>query len=470
MKSSVVERFALPLLLLATYLLSAAWALSTPIPSVSGPQAILWGNFHPDEISHIAVVRYLAQHHALPPYLLPYDTSVHPPLYHGLAAALYLLFAPLFGDDGAMRMIRLCSPLYGVGIVYLVYAATCRVATRQTALLAALLVALIPTRIDLGGAVTNENLAALGAAGVFAVLVGGLYDHQGFKPRQIALLTVYLCIGIGSKVTCLGLLPVVVLALLRQGYRRGQSLGEISGRLAAPVLGPLLCWGWWFVRNQILYGDPMRQVAANQLWDGMQPGFTFYHAVRHMSVLQYALSLGVQGWLSYWGKFDGFSRFLPRPAYLLPLAVELIALVGWWRLLRAAMPNLPTGQTGEIPLLAPREDNAQPGPLCPPPLRALLLLFALFAVFVVYVYFAYNWRHYTPQGRYFFVLLLPWGMLLAIGWQSALTRAVRRWATPLLLVLMVIVNLYVLYAVPRRLLMPLSLRRITTRAHYNASV
>src|SRR5690349_9336211 len=73
------------LLLLVPAVLSVWWALSIPVPV--GANTAEWGNFHPDESSHVAVFRFIAEHASLPPYRIPYDTSVHPPLYH-LAAGL----------------------------------------------------------------------------------------------------------------------------------------------------------------------------------------------------------------------------------------------------------------------------------------------------------------------------------------------------------------------------------------------
>jgi hypothetical protein len=81
-------------------------------------------------------------------------------------------------------------------------------------------------------------------------------------------------------------------------------------------------------------------------------------------------------------------------------------------------------------------------------MRAVAAAVLIFAVWVGAVFFAYNWRHCSPQGRYFFVLLLPFGVLSAYGWRGAFSGAHRRRAELALPALLLAVNLYALLTVP----------------------
>lgn len=449
-------RLALPAILVCTFLLSLAWALATPVAHIV-PTDLVWGNFHPDEGSHVAVIDFMATHRALPPYRDLYATSVHPPLYHGMGALVYgLAVAGGASYDRAMLMVRVCTAFCGVGIVYLTFAATRRVASRETAIFAALLVALVPMRASLGGGVNNENLAALGAAGVLATLVGGFCASDGFTYRRALLLTLYLVVGIGSKITCLGLLPVALFAVVWRGRMRKQRSVVTAASMAMIVLVPLVCWGWWFARNQRLYGDPFRQHIVDRMWNTVQPGYAAIAAIRPLPVWSYALSVILHGYLSFWGKFDGFRYYMPLPVYALPLVLEIVGLIGLRRLLR---PPDPDAEGGIVANMSHRRETfLLPGQW--ENFRRLALLFALYAAFVVVIFLRYNWTHFTPQGRYFFVLLIPYGMLFALGWRAALSPRAQRWATPTLLGLMLALNLYVLYVVPHRISMPLGIEKL----------
>ena len=170
----------------------------------------------------------MAEHGTLPPYVWPYDTSVHPPLYHALASLVFRIFAPRFGSPAALLAIRLLTGLCAPGIVYLAYRSARNFTSRSGALLAATFVLLVPMRASLSGGITNENLAALGAAGAFAVLLGGVRGRAGFTPRRLVLLMLWTVVGVGSKLTCLGLLPAAAIALIDAGRRRRRH--SCSGR------------------------------------------------------------------------------------------------------------------------------------------------------------------------------------------------------------------------------------------------
>ena len=219
-------------MLALTYALSALWSLTTTAPITVASTRIF-----PDETSHADVARYLAAHGSLPPYTMTYATSVHPPLYHLLVAVLLSLVAPVVGMYRALIVARLATIFCSVGVVYLTYRAARHFGSRTLALTAASLVALIPTRILIGGGLTNENLAALGAAGTLAVLVGGMRGREGFTPRALSLLAFYLVVGIGSKITCLGLLPAAMAAVLWKGWRQSKPwMASLLPALAPPVV------------------------------------------------------------------------------------------------------------------------------------------------------------------------------------------------------------------------------------------
>ncbi len=237
----------------------------------------------PDEADHLAYAAYIATEHRLPEGTWMTQAK-HPPLYHVLAAGVagwagmdtgFLRANPDSGftpdaspnffihttleawpwRDGplAMHLARLVSVLAGVGLVAAAYALGRVIwpGWRAGALAAAAFVAFLPESLFVGGAMSNDILAALLAT---LALWMALWSR---KPRHALLAGVIMGLGLWAKVSVAALWPVVCLAMLAQGRRQGRSwasalvLPLIAGLVALLVTAP------WFLRNRQLYGDWM---------------------------------------------------------------------------------------------------------------------------------------------------------------------------------------------------------------------
>jgi 4-amino-4-deoxy-L-arabinose transferase-like glycosyltransferase len=390
-------------------LLSTAWVIAVPFS-----RATL--NWHPDEGSHLAVIRFEALYGRLPPYSAPYDTSVHPPLYHALGAVIWASVAPAFGSDAAVVAVRGLSLVCGLATVLLVGRGVGVLWGRSVGFLASLIVGLVPMRVSLSAAVNNDNLAAVAAAGVLAVLASGL--RWGFPRRRVVALTLWCALGVGAKVTCLGLVPVALLGLVWSSRRRCDPIPAVRSTVGL-VLSCVLLSGWWYVRNIALYGDPLRARAADRLWSGVQPGFSHLHTQTGVSVGRYLVSAVSLANDSFWGVFDAMSSALPVPVYYGLGLCLVLALV-------RALPRAYRGRAR----------------------REWLVLVGMYAAFVVVVFALYNWKHYTPQGRYLFVLLSPFGAVFASGWLRLFPSASRRGASGALIASLVALNLFCLVRYP----------------------
>lgn len=382
--------------LLLALLSGLAWALRIPV--VEGAESA-FANWNPDEYSHVSVVKYIAGQHRLPPYTHLYATSIHPPLYHLAGALLYALCQ-------ATLVVRLFSALLGVGTVYFVYRAAVVWTDRPTALLAAALVTLIPMRASLSGAVNNENLVTLAAAGFFAALAEQLASTT--TRRHGLYIALWVALAIGSKTTGFGL----VLALV-YGVGTVRGVRPALAALALTIGLTVLSSGWWYAYNALHYGDPLRKLAADRLWDPLQPGYDG-------SGLTYFLRLGVLAFHSFWGVFHAMRDALPSGVYKAVLLVQLLSGIGWglsWR--HFAKPT-----------------------------RQWWIAAGLFALSVTAIFLLFNLRHYTPQGRYFYVLLAPWGAATALGWRRLFPERWRSLASLLLVVALGLLQLWSLYHYP----------------------
>lgn len=381
------NRVSLNWLLLTTFLVSTIWAFILPTTPLG---------FQPDEASHMAVIRFMAAHRGgIPPYTMEYNTSFHPPIYHESAAFLYSVASPLVGDDNAVIAIRLLSVLIGVGTVYAIY-----LLARQTRLCRAIAIpvaafaALIPMRLSLSGAATNENLAALGSAAALVFLYSGI--RRGFTNRRILFLTLWTAVAIGSKVTCVGLIPAIAVGVIL-ARKPGQSLWRSLACVSAPVIAVLITIGWWFIYNTIHFGDPLRRSAADQLFGELIPGFAILTKRTGMPAWRYMASILGGGWFSFWGQFVRMQYRFPDGVYVTIFATQIVSFWG----LATRLPFLTSLSRIRLAIIA-----------------ATGVYFAW--VFLVYIQF--NWLYYTPQGRYFFVLLGPLAILFVGGIRLFLRR------------------------------------------------
>ncbi|MEN6401358.1 MAG: hypothetical protein ABFD94_05385, partial [Armatimonadia bacterium] len=147
---------------------------------------------------------------------------------------------------------------------------------RLLALAPALFLALWPGRTMIVSAITNDGLAEGMCLVTLYLCLRALSRPVGYKD--------ILCLGLAwsaallSKSTSAALGPIVLLALVMGdgACRRSNDAGEVSPELAdrgrllknlALLAGiVVVLTGWWFVRNQMLYGDPLAARVFEELF------------------------------------------------------------------------------------------------------------------------------------------------------------------------------------------------------------
>jgi len=382
----------------------------------------------PDESNHFRYAAYLA-HAGRMPYIpgtaIEHDAmevldeaylAHHPPAYYlVLAMAMHAgghgdtTFSPLknpdFNESGRpsrhlawvhgsdergnasseiwlLRLLRLLSVLCGLGTLLCTWRLGMIAFPDRPGVagLAVVLMASLPMWSFMHGALDNGNLATLLSHGVLLVTCAALV-HGSFTLGHglvIGLLTGFALI---TKLNSLFLLPLLAVAygwcLWRCPGHRGRSL--ISGVVALVLI--LALAGWFFLRNQQLYGDPLAAAAhATAYADNAMPSHLMGEWLLggFLPALLGSL-LGNLGWM-----------VLPMPPWL-TWSAALLLIAGICGLgvvcaRREGRPNLVV--TGFLGL-------------------AVLLLFLLTVRF--------NMKFGQPQGRYLFPALGPALLLLALG-------------------------------------------------------
>lgn len=253
-----------------------------------------------DEFDHLAYTEYIVREHALPHIAVANgDESHQPPLYYLLTAGWQELlhippFTPTFApgapfvpghmfhlayshrydaeqrtDAIRVHWLRLFSVFCGLATVLLTYkAGRLSIGNVQVSLAAAAFVAVLPKEDVISSVLTNDALVTTLCAASMVAMLAYLRAHGQRARAALAFATGGL-LGLAAitKFTSLPLAVLLLLILALCSYRAREWLP-----LPAAVVAFFLTAGWWFVRNESLYGSPLAQKAANSYLSKLVPG------------------------------------------------------------------------------------------------------------------------------------------------------------------------------------------------------
>jgi 4-amino-4-deoxy-L-arabinose transferase-like glycosyltransferase len=410
------HRRVLTLLLVAFVVLAVAYSLANPLYEAT------------DEVRHVRYVRHLAVYNALPEQVTqgPRAQSHHPPLYYALAALVsrwvpveedvyyspptnpfwayrywevgqdnknqYLHGSseafPFHGITLAVYLMRWFSVILGLGVVYLTYrlGRTIWPARPALALAGAALVAFNPQFLYLSGAVGNDVAAALAATAVLLASVHLL--STGYNVRRAAGMGALSGLALLTKFNLVALLAIVELALLIVAIRSRDWRPFVHGNLILlPVAAAIS--GWWFLRNELLYGEPTGFQRVTELWGVRDPLDSWTLAWSELPYL----------WSSLWGRF-GYGQ-VPLPSWIYQ-GLAVAAGVG------------SAGALWQVGAMVARRQ-----------VRIAVIFLILMVLLVFAVVFAYILVSPAgSMGRFFFPGLPALALLIAWGWARFLPR---RW-------------------------------------------
>lgn len=400
-------------------LLAAAYSFMVPVREA------------PDETVHLLYVLHLRQGDGLPVLPGPGETgfagqeAVQPPLYYALGALVSLPTDPAgFEDhqivnwfqqfdryrpgnknvvvhtgqdslDGPILFIhavRLLSVILGaLTVLFTVLAAREAGLGQWLALIAGALVAFNPQFVFLSASVNSDNA-------VIAACAAGLYLSLRLMnrgPSTGLLLTLGVTVGLAamSKISgaLSGLLAVLayLLAVVPPPRKPGWAL-RVLRDLTLLTLPSVFIAGWWYLRNLLLYGDPLGWNRMILAIDGiLRRKLTWADYGQELLALKE----------SFWAVFGWRNISVPGAIYHLLDGVVIAGIAGlvWYMLRRRRAGVAPTGA----------------------------VLSVLVAWVVVFGAFLARWMAIassTGQGRLLFPALPAIAILLVIG-LSQLPRA-----------------------------------------------
>ncbi|MFC1466709.1 MAG: glycosyltransferase family 39 protein [Candidatus Brachytrichaceae bacterium NZ_4S206] len=432
--SARAEKLCAALIVAASFVLFSLYSILTPLFEAS------------DELWHYPMVQHLATGGGLPVQRAgqtdaeaPWrQEGSQPPLYYWIAAAFSAPFDSSnwreirrinpHSDMGvptrdgnanvvlhtpaeawpwqraalAVRAARLASILMSTTTVFFAYLVARELfpndAGRKTQdatllrLASPLIVACTPMFAFISGAINNDNAAVLfSTIGIWWAL--RLMRLGDLSIRNAAIAGAITGLGALSKSSALGLVGLFGLAGLLTIFDARRETQHASRslifRLASFVLVmlavTLLISGWWFIRNQQLYGDLLgwnafldvvgrrdQPASLAQLWSERE-GFVW----------------------AYWGVFGAMNVIMPPWIYDALNALAALAVVG-------LVLRLASAVMGKAPLM---QDAGR---------KILLCAFWVALVFVALL----RWTSLTPasQGRLMFPCIAVISAALAYGW------------------------------------------------------
>jgi 4-amino-4-deoxy-L-arabinose transferase-like glycosyltransferase len=300
----------------------------------------------------------------------------------------YNLFAPCPARAANVASLaRFLSLLFGIIVIGTTYRMGLRFLHKDVALMGSAGVAFLPTFAFIATAVSND--LAVAALATLTILVGVETIVEGFTMRRGLLFGLLAGMATLSKINGL-----ILFALLP--YLIWMSPGRLQSKIKTALVAfvGLLLPLPWFVRNWILFGDPLNLY-------GLSPR-------PHDAPLDMGEMVSFI-WKSFWLDFSvGRLAYAPSWVYWIYGTLSIVGIAGMFKLLIGGKPvrGLKSGQKSPY--------------ISDSPIRAIAGLFLLQVLLTLIPQLLLAMKHFTGGGRYLLVAVAGWMLLIATGVQKIL--------------------------------------------------
>lgn len=340
---------------------------------------------------------------------------------------------PYRGTALAVHIVRFLSVLMGAGTVLCTYLITLEVFPGKKTLAAgaAAFNAFVPMFIFISGSVNNDNLTILLCSLTLLLLirlVRGKSSSQMSKAQipnsnwlslRSPLSTLGLVIGLGilSKASALGLLPLTALGLVLSAWQRRtepvpRRLAQFFRSFVTVVAVSFAVAGWWYLRNWLLYRDPL----------GLNTFVAIVGPRLHQPTLRQLLGEWEGFVKTFWGLFGGVNVAMEPVAYWILNAIALLGVLGLVILLARWLSRINVGQVGNLSAASTEQFSISN-------LQSLISVSILLAWPIALFLALIRWTTMTKasQGRLMFPAISAIAILVALGWSQWVPRRYQKW-------------------------------------------
>ena len=383
------------------------------------------GDWQSAYLSQLTTARF-APEHLDRLYSIQYEDH-HPPLYYLLASVVFKL------SEGSLIALRLFSVVLGAAVVCLSYLINRQIASDQPqiALTVMALVAFIPQHLSMMAAVNNDALAEVIVALALLWMI-----RRNSEDQPIWQLGLIVGLALLTKITVYFLALIAPLAIWLKWRRQDAPARDFLRSIAIFLSVAVLIGGVWWLRNIAVYGFPdFLGLAAHDAVVADQPRTADFIAQHGFAA--YLAQMTSTTFRSFWGQFGW-------------MALPLDSVLGGWIYRGFALLTL-AGLSGVV--LAARRwsivDRDTTRPRMSPD-ATIVLLATILLVALQFIY--YNIEFQQWQGRYLFPALIPVAFPLVYGidhWRARLLsrRETVRWLTPLVMMSLFALDIYLLFRV-----------------------
>ncbi len=237
----------------AWVVVGAVWSTLFAVKGLSLPRELGF-----DGEGHIEYVEFLAERLAIP-WVTDGWMMHHPPLFYAAAAGIRGLVGAEPGTALELAALRLVPWLCGLGTILAAQQLMRRLVPErpQWQGLAVLCAGLMPVGLYMSTFVSNESTSAFFTAVVFWLAVVALTEERVAATRILALGA---AAGLSMLSKSSGAI-VIVVAFAFLGFRLwvvdARTLVRSAATLAAATAVAMAIGGWFYVRNWLVYGDPI---------------------------------------------------------------------------------------------------------------------------------------------------------------------------------------------------------------------
>lgn len=235
-----------------------------------------------DVTEHYRYIHHIAEHHELPAVTEGLQ-SFQAPLFYVLGAGAYRIFTAVTSPELADRLLRLLPILCGIGLLPITSSLSHKAFPDRADVqrLSLVLVASLPMLVYKMQTVTNEPLAGLLGAGTILMTTRLIDGRSIVSARYCSGLGLLWGLAVLAKVSGLVLAPVIALCFAWWIYAERPRPTTAVARAGILTAVFLLTCGWFFVRNELLYGKPFMGG-----WDP-QIGYTWWQFPGYRTLAQY---------------------------------------------------------------------------------------------------------------------------------------------------------------------------------------